>query len=99
MGQLTIALEEGFEGTHVVLHVNGVRQLDDANVTTRPQIGLARTMTVDVSDGPVQVDIELPERALARRIELEAGTGSHLGLSISDGNLTHRISEEPFRYA
>ncbi len=99
MAQLTIALEEGFDDTHVVVRVNGVSQLDDPSISTRPQIGLARSLTVEVPDGPVTVDVELPELSLGQRIDLDVRNGPHLGLSISGGTLTHRVSEEPFRYA
>lgn len=98
VAELTIALEEGFDDTHVVVAVNGVPQLDDLRVTSRPQIGLAKTITVDVTDGPVTVDVTLPDDGISERIELAVPETTHLGVSKSDGTIAHRVSDRPFGY-
>ncbi|MFD7626562.1 hypothetical protein ACFV7Q_11070 [Streptomyces sp. NPDC059851] len=59
MSVLQIALQEDFQGEHVVVSVDGTVVLDDPSVHTRRQIGLARSVEVPVRDGQVTVDVSI----------------------------------------
>ncbi|MER6155642.1 hypothetical protein ABT147_08865 [Streptomyces sp. NPDC001868] len=57
--ELTIALEEGFTGQHVVVVVDGDVVLDDPEVRTRLQIGLARSVPVPLSEGDHAIGVRV----------------------------------------
>jgi hypothetical protein len=59
MSVLQIALQEDFQGEHVVVAVDGAVVLDDPSVHTRRQIGLARSLEVPVRDGGVTVEVSV----------------------------------------
>ncbi|MGV9559204.1 hypothetical protein [Streptomyces sp. NPDC003401] len=59
MSVLHIALQEDFQGEHVVVAVDGTVVLDDPSVRTRRQIGLARLLEVPVRDGGVTVEVSV----------------------------------------
>ncbi|WP_330286139.1 hypothetical protein [Streptomyces sp. NBC_00576] len=59
MSELTIALEEGFRGQHIVVVVDGDVVLDDPDVRTRLQIGLARSIPLRLSEGDHSIDVRV----------------------------------------
>ncbi len=59
MIELTIALEEGFRGQHVVVVVDGDVVLDDPDVHTRPQIGLARRVPLRLPEGDHSIGVRV----------------------------------------
>lgn len=86
-GELTIALEEGFEGQHVVVAVDGEVVLDDPEVRTRRQIGLARSVPVPLPEGDhvIGVRVDGVERLSVR---VEAGAVRWVAISrAADGGL------------
>ncbi|MFI7413106.1 hypothetical protein ACIBU0_30980 [Streptomyces sp. NPDC049627] len=59
MGVLRIALQDDFQGEHVVVAVDGTVVLDDPSVHTRREISLARALDVPVRDGTVTVEVSV----------------------------------------
>ena len=95
---LSLALEEGFLNDNVRIRSNGreIARLD--NLSTRVQIGLARTIDVELS-GDENIVVELPDKNL--RIEIPGDIGSFVGVSVTaDGlALSLRSSDVPAGYA
>jgi hypothetical protein len=98
MGLLHIALQEGFEDETVVIRAAGKEVFRKDNVRTKLQIGLADSFEVNVEESPVTIEIDLPAKNLTESIEVQAPNTVHLGLSLIEGQIRHRISSEPFGY-
>lgn len=96
-----IDLQEGFTADAVVIRVNGQSILDEPRLTTRQQIGLARSLTAQAGDATnVRIEVELPARNARTAFDITPADGLYVAVSATpDGRLVHRTSREPFRYA
>ena len=95
-----IALEEGFTNDQVSIAIDGKEVFRADRVKTRMQIGLAHAFDVDVPQGPVRVQINLPSKNVAQSIDLEVTQELYLAVSVTQqGRVEHRISNEPSGYA
>jgi hypothetical protein len=100
MPLLHIALQEGFSGDDVRVHVNGRLVFDKKEVKTRMQIGLADSVDVTVPNTDVEVGIEVLSRTVSTTLALTLERPLYLAISLTGrGDITHRISHEPFGYA
>ena len=98
MGKLTIHLQNGFESDDVVIASAGRELFRRAGVQTKRLLGLAEHATVDVPDGPLELDVAIPSRGIQRRIDLDASSDTHLGLSIEGDDLRVIKRDKPFGY-
>jgi hypothetical protein len=99
VGNLHVALQDGFDNDTVEVRVNGQTVYERDGVTTLTQISLADAFDVDI-DGPVDLEITLPERHVSTVVPLpERPGGAYVGVSLSGDALVHRLSEEPFGFA
>lgn len=98
MTLLHIALQEGFEDETVVIRVAGREAFRKDNVRTKLQIGLADSFELNVEEGPVSLEIDLPKKSLSKSIELQVPNTVYLGVSLIAGKIQHKISHEPFGY-
>lgn len=99
MRELTIDLQEGFFDDRVVVRAGGEELASAEDVTTRVQLGFARSLEVALAAGAREVEIEVPTRDLRAAIRLDPATHPYLGVSITrDGRLETRLSATPFGY-
>jgi hypothetical protein len=99
MTALRIDLQDGFKDDVVIVLCNGVELLRLEDVSSRYQIGLARSETVHLRTPIVTLQIHVPTRHLTTELELDAAKTGHLAVSIDQaGILACRSSPEPFRY-
>jgi hypothetical protein len=98
MAVLSVALGEGFDGDSVVVYVDGRRVLEREGVSTRTQIGLAESFEVRVDGDAAVVDVQVPSRRAARRIEPRLADRLYLDISLEGDDVVFRTSEEPFGY-
>ena len=100
MSNLTIDLQNGFEDDTVLIKVNGAEVFRATKVSTRYQIGLARSVKLDAAEARSAIEVILPERALSKSVELDTTTPVYLGISLTpEREITHRVSSGPFLYA
>lgn len=99
MSRLRVDLQEGFAADDVDIRINGLESLHKEGVTTKRMLGLATSSEIEVPDGPVNVEIEVPTKRLSKAISLESSESSHLGVSIQDGEIKLTVSRKPFGYA
>lgn len=102
MPRVHIALQDGFEGDTLAVQINGQQVYQRSGLKTRMQVGLADKFDINVGVEPLEIQVDVPTRQSSATIPLGAPSGndSYVGISISsDGAVTYRISEEPFRYA
>jgi len=99
VANLHVALQDGFDGDTVVVRVDGRTVYRRVGVRTLTQISRADAFDVEI-DGPVSVEISLPDRALSTVVSVpERPEGAYLGVSVLHDALVHRLSAEPFGYA
>ena len=98
MAQLHIALQEGFEDETVVIRVAGREVFRKDNVRTKLQIGFADSFEMDVEEGSMSIEINLPAKGLSKSTELQVSPMVYLGASLIAGTIEYRISREPFGY-
>lgn len=96
MPVLHVDLQEGFLGDPVVISANGdTRSL--ASVRTRNQIGRADSLEWTLPAGDAEITITV--RNATERIRTALQGDVYIGISLTpDGQVIHRVSEEPFRY-
>lgn len=95
---VTLDLREGFRADSVVLRAAGMDPLALDGVTTKLQVGRARSLALP---GTLAVlEVELPQRRVAGRIELDPRRPLWVGVSLSrDGKRLEVIQQaEPFGY-
>lgn len=68
------------------------------NVTTKSQIGYAGSFETNSHAGPVTNDILLPIRNLSETVQLQLTAATFVGVSIQQGEINCRISDQPFGY-
>lgn len=98
MPGVTLDLREGFDVDEVSIRAPGIADIHLAPVSTRLQIGRARSLPLPEA---VQVlDIELPRRGVLTRVDLLPDRPLWVGVSLSrDGKrLEVRQQLEPFGY-
>jgi hypothetical protein len=93
------AIEEGFRDDTVDVVVDSNVVYRRNGVTTRLQIGLADTFEATVESQEVTVNVDVPTKSATASFVVSLMPVTHLGISIQDGAIIHRISAEPFRYA
>ncbi len=98
MNVLKIALEEGFSGQHVTVSVDGAVVLDETDVRTRLQIGLAKSVEVQVPDGRHAVEARV-EGVPPLRTEVDAADIKSVRISLTaEGSPVAVTSRERPRY-
>jgi hypothetical protein len=99
MAGIRVYLEEGFEHDRVTLSAGGA-ELEEFDVTTRHQIGLATSVELAVPDGmPLAVTIAVPERGLVAETMVDPGVTPHLRVNVTNGSLVVRPEADPPMFA
>ena len=97
MPLLHIALQEGFAGDSVTIAVDGREIYRKDHVRTMTQIGRADDVETKHDAGPVSIVIKA--RNTSSTIAHTLAGDTFIGVSLTqDGRITHRISQEAFRY-
>ncbi len=92
------ALQEGFANEEVHILCNDVNLYKKENVTTDIRYGLADSFEVTLQDGMNRVKISLPKRSIAQEFQIQSRSPQYVGISLEDGDLKLKFSDEPFGY-
>jgi len=92
------ALQEGFANEEVHIHCNDVNLYKKENVTTDIRYGLADSFEVTLQDGMNRVKISLPKRSIDQEFQIQSRSPQYVGISLEDGDLKLKFSDEPFGY-
>jgi hypothetical protein len=98
MPLLHMAFQEGFDDDLVVVRVDGNEIFYKDHVKTRTQIGYADSFENNFNEGPVAIDIELPNRSLSKSERLQLHGATYVGVSVEQEHIRCRISDQPFGY-
>lgn len=66
MHLLHIAFQEGFDDDSVIVRINGKEMFRKDDLKTRSQIGYAGSFETNSHEGPVTIDILLPNKNLSQ---------------------------------
>ena len=99
MTALRIDLQDGFKDDVVIVFGGDEELLRLEAVTSRYQIGLARSETIELPAPMVTLEINVPTRRIAVELKLDTAKTGYLAVSIdATGALACRASREPFYY-
>ena len=97
MPLLHIAFQDGFTGERVAATVNGRVVFTRDELHTRTQIGFAASTEFDVPSGDTTVGVTVG--SITRQFSVPVTRNVYLGVSRApDGDITSRVSEQPFGY-
>lgn len=95
---LHIALQEGFFDDTVVVRVNGDEVYRASEVKTDFRIGLADSWEGPQPEGPISIEVELPEKQINGSVAVQFEGSAWVSVSIEDDVIRFRISDRPFGY-
>jgi len=83
MAKLGIHLQNGFDDDEVVVKINGEERMHRHGVRTRRVLGLAEHTQLEVGEGPITVEVSVPNRGMEQVVEVQPGEEMNLGVSIT----------------
>jgi hypothetical protein len=95
---LKVDLQDGFSGDLVIIKIGEMKVFRREDVTTKLMLGYAGSLTLEVPEGQVNIDVSVPTRKLSNAISIDTSKPTYLGLSIENGEIRCSLSEEPFAY-
>ena len=98
MATLTIDLQEGFANETIVLRANGAEVFKKESVSTKLLFGFAESISIEIAESIVRVEIEALQSGLEKSVSLEAENDVYLGFSIVAGGIEHIVADRPFGY-
>jgi hypothetical protein len=100
MDKITVDLRDGFHRDEVILSVPGRMVLArESGVTTRTQLGLAKSIELRLPSAAVRIRLDVPTRRTQRDINIPPSRPLWIGISLrDDGEIEVRMQQEPFGY-
>jgi hypothetical protein len=99
MGSISVYLENGFENDLVTLSAAG-EERDEANVTTRYQIGLASVVELTLPDGVSStLRVTVPNRGLAAEATVDPRVTPHVRVNAARNSLVVQPEADPPMFA
>lgn len=97
--KITFNLQEGFRGDTVAIFNKDEKIFEAEDVTTRTQIGFAKSFEAEFDEKNPLIKIEIPTRDIRDEKKIETDADAHVGISVSEQNdIIWKRSEEPFMY-
>jgi hypothetical protein len=98
MHPLHIALQDGFQGQHVVIRADGRVVYDRRDVTTDLRISQADEVEVSLDRPQVRIEVTVQPPTLSAGHDHDATRFPYLAISVAGGGIVFRPSGEAFRY-
>jgi hypothetical protein len=99
MAQITVDLQDGFMNDTVAISAGGREVLREEGVTTRFQIGRARSLQVAVPEGAITLEVEVSTKDASATAAIDTSKPVFVGVSLTtEGQLEVRVQEQPFGY-
>jgi hypothetical protein len=95
---LHVAFQNGFDNDTVVVRINGEPIFRKDGVTD-PRTGLAESCETPMRDGPVEVEVELPEKAIRGSLTIQFSGSAYVAVSVEKGSIRYKVSDQPYGYA
>jgi hypothetical protein len=94
---LHLVLEDGFDDDTVVVRADGRELLRLDGVTTRTQISHAGDAEIEVPEGLVTLEVEVPTQGVRDSVEVDAAATPVVGLSLREGRIAPVFPEHAGR--
>jgi hypothetical protein len=99
MVEVTVDLQDGFKNDTVVISAQGHELLRDEAVTTRFQIGKAKSLQLAMPAGEVTLNVEVPTKDARTTVPIDTSKPVFVGVSLTtEGRLEVKVQERPFGY-
>ena len=99
MVAVTVDLQDGFMEDTVVISADGREVAREAGVSTRFQIGKAKSVQIAVPEGEVALDVEVPTKNERASVPIDTSKPVFVGVSLTtEGELEIRVQDRPFGY-
>ena len=99
MVEVTVDLQDGFKNDTVVISAQGHELLREEAVTTRFQIGKAKSLQLAMPAGEVTLNVEVPTKDARTSVPIDTSKPVFVGVSLTtEGRLEVKIQERPFGY-
>jgi hypothetical protein len=99
MVDVAIDLQDGFKNDTVVIRADGRELRREEAVSTRFQIGKAKSATLALPEGDVTLEVEVPTRNQRATVPIDTSKPTFVGISLTtEGRLEVRVQEQPFGY-
>lgn len=95
---LHVALQDGFDDDRVQIRLNGESIYERSGVSTDYRISRADALEVPLRDGPMRLAVTLPDRDLSGAVEVRGDGPVYVGVTVADGTVQFRLSDQPFGY-
>jgi hypothetical protein len=97
MATLAIELQDGFRDDAVVIRAGGHEERLDG-VTTNLTISRAGAVELEVDDGPVDVEVEVPNRGLSVETRVDARDRVYVIVNAAPDRIAVAVTSEAPRY-
>jgi hypothetical protein len=99
MVEVSVDLQDGFKDDTVVISAQGHELLRDEAVTTRFQIGKAKSLQLAMPAGEVTLNVEVPTKDARTTVPIDTSKPVFVGVSLTtEGRLEVKVQERPFGY-
>jgi hypothetical protein len=99
MTEITVDLQDGFKDDTVTVSAGGREVMREEGVTTRFQIGMARSLQVAVPEGEVTLEVEVSTKNARATVAIDTSKPVFVGVSLTtEGELEIRVQERLFGY-
>lgn len=97
--KLSFDLQEGFKNDEVTVSNKETELFSGKDISTRTQIGLAKSFEFEVPGQTANLKITVPTRRIIGEKEIDLTTSAYLAVSITADNLLEwKLSDAPFMY-
>jgi hypothetical protein len=99
MTEITVDLQDGFMDDTVAVSCGGREVVREQGVTTRFQIGMAKSLQVAVPEGAEVLEVEVPTKGERATVPIDPSKPVYVGVSLTtEGQLDVTVQERPFGY-
>ena len=99
MIELSVDLQDGFDGDTVAVQADGQEVARRENVRTRRMLGLATSLSIQIPNEATKITISVPTKGITQDLAIPAGIRSYIGASVANGKVEAIVSANPFHYA
>ena len=99
MAEITVDLQDGFMDDTVTVATGGRELLREDGVTTRFQIGMAKSLQVEMPEGADVLEVAVPTKGERTTVPIDPSKPVFVGVSLTtEGQLDVTVQEQPFGY-
>ena len=99
MAAVHVYLLDGFSQDQVTIRADGRVVFEAPDVTTKRLLGYAKKLPPIEAGASLQLQLELPQRAIRSEINVDLQSECHVAISVEGGQLKHFVSAQRLGFA